>query len=174
MGLELKWEAWNPRLIELRTDGTLVIRDQVTSNSKIILAKFDLNSLIATQMSYRVEAIPNPLSQSEIGMLYEVKTTGGHSTQIRMIFSETERQKFHESLRKICPHHNLDNIRNASITNHVNKWNDASRYSIMRSAVACAMDSFHTESVKERIKMKRGAFKWLPVYFANDLVHGSW
>ena len=27
---------------------------------------------------------------------------------------------------------------------------------------------------KEYIILKRGTFKWMPVYFANDLVHGSW
>ena len=26
----------------------------------------------------------------------------------------------------------------------------------------------------ERVKSRRGAFKWLPVYFSNDVEHGSW
>jgi hypothetical protein len=29
-------------------------------------------------------------------------------------------------------------------------------------------------SRREVIKKRRGALKWLPVLFSNDLVHGSW
>lgn len=29
-------------------------------------------------------------------------------------------------------------------------------------------------SRRDRILARRGAFQWLPVYFSNDLVHGSW
>lgn len=34
--------------------------------------------------------------------------------------------------------------------------------------------SARRRSRRERIVSRRGAFKWLPVYFSNDLVHGSW
>ena len=27
---------------------------------------------------------------------------------------------------------------------------------------------------RDRIKSRRGAFLWLPVYCSNDVVHGSW
>jgi hypothetical protein len=27
---------------------------------------------------------------------------------------------------------------------------------------------------EQRIVSRRGAFKWLPVFFCNDVVHGSW
>jgi hypothetical protein len=46
--------------------------------------------------------------------------------------------------------------------------------SIMRSTIASAMDSFDQRSVHDRIVGRRGEMKWLPVMFANDLVHGSW
>ena len=46
--------------------------------------------------------------------------------------------------------------------------------SIMRRSVAMEMDKFDKRSKIERIRGRRGSFKSLPVYFSNDLVHGSW
>ena len=46
--------------------------------------------------------------------------------------------------------------------------------SIMRRSVAMEMDKFDKRSKIERIRARRGSFKSLPVYFSNDLVHGSW
>eukprot|EP01035_Chromulina_nebulosa_P017161 gene17161-22676_t len=34
------------------------------------------------------------------------------------------------------------------------------------------LDTFRSR--RQRILSRRGAFRWLPVYFSNDLVHGSW
>jgi hypothetical protein len=46
--------------------------------------------------------------------------------------------------------------------------------SSMRRAVTAAMDQYDRENRKLQTIARRGAFKWLPVYFTNDLVHGSW
>lgn len=46
--------------------------------------------------------------------------------------------------------------------------------SIMRRSVATEMDKFDKRSKIERIRARRGSFKSLPVFFSNDLVHGSW
>eukprot|EP01036_Dinobryon_divergens_P032404 gene32404-41983_t len=43
----------------------------------------------------------------------------------------------------------------------------------MRRSVAMEMDKFDKRSKIERIRARRGSFKSLPVYFSNDLVHGS-
>lgn len=41
------------------------------------------------------------------------------------------------------------------------------------SLVMCKPDGTPM-SRQEVIVERRGAFKWLPVLFSNDLVHGSW
>ncbi len=46
--------------------------------------------------------------------------------------------------------------------------------SVMRKAIARAMDSYDKRSKEQRIRAKRGDFKWLPVLGDNDLIHGSW
>lgn len=49
-----------------------------------------------------------------------------------------------------------------------------STMSVMRRALAREMDLYEHKNKKENIVLRRGAFKWLPVYFSNDLIHGSW
>jgi hypothetical protein len=46
--------------------------------------------------------------------------------------------------------------------------------SVMRKAVARAMDSYDRRTKEEKIRAKRGDFHWLPVLGDNDLIHGSW
>ena len=46
--------------------------------------------------------------------------------------------------------------------------------SAMRHAVAKAMDMYDVRTVSERVVARRGAFRWLPVLFSSDLVHGAW
>jgi len=48
--------------------------------------------------------------------------------------------------------------------------------SVMRQATEAYVMSRaeRRRSRRERIKGRRGAFRWLPIKFSNDLVHGSW
>lgn len=36
------------------------------------------------------------------------------------------------------------------------------------------MDIVDSRARRQRVVDKRGAYTWLPLLFANDLVHGSW
>ena len=44
----------------------------------------------------------------------------------------------------------------------------------MPQGLARQLDRFERRKEKEKIVARRGAFKSLPLYFSNDLVHGSW
>lgn len=44
----------------------------------------------------------------------------------------------------------------------------------MRRAITKAMDQYDYNNRKAQTVARRGVFKWLPVAFTNDLVHGSW
>jgi hypothetical protein len=46
--------------------------------------------------------------------------------------------------------------------------------SVMRRSIANEIDRQTKRTRIEKIISRRGAFKWLPVAFSNDLVHGSW
>ena len=46
--------------------------------------------------------------------------------------------------------------------------------SSMRSSTILSGKAYSKSAKIRQIKQSRGAFKYLPVYFTNDLVHGSW
>ncbi len=122
-------------------------------------------------MSHRAHESNNPMVK-ETGVFLKVKDYENHETQIRFIMKDDVKEDFYQALRSTVVDHNLDNIRHTSITEHVVK--SKHQASAMRSSFAHAMDSYDGVSRKKRIVDKRGAFKYLPVLFAGDLVHGSW
>lgn len=169
MGLQLSWKNWSPSLFELRSNGTLIVRKH--DGNRTIKGKYDLSNVVVTHMSHRAEDNNNPMIQ-ETGIFLKVKDHESHDTQIRFIMNDTVKESFYEALRSTSVDHNLDSIRQTSITEHVVK--SKKKFSAMRTSVAHAMDAYDEISRKKKIVDKRGAFQWLPVLFANDLVHGSW
>ncbi len=169
LGLKLSWKNWSPRLFELRSNGTLVVRKH--DGSRSIEGKYDLSNVEVTHMSHRVEENSNPMIQ-ETGIFLKVKDFQNHETQIRFIVNNDIKEGFYDALRQSTIHHNLDSIRQTSITEYVVK--SKTKFSAMRTSVAHAMDSYDKSNRVKTIVEKRGAFKYLPAFFANDLVHGSW
>jgi len=75
----------------------------------------------------------------------------------------------------------LDQVGGESLCTHlgnIQSGSDGRQYIIqqssMRRAVTAAMDQYDRANRRLQTIERRGAFKWLPVYFTNDLVHGSW
>ena len=172
-GLELKWQRWKHRVLEFRQDGTMVVRDGKVGLKGPIVDKLDLSSVTITHLSFESKEA-TVAGQNEIGILLNVKTFDGHETQVRMIMLEEEQQKFYSVLKNVVKKHNLDSIKHSTISGNVKHHSTPGNQSIMRSAIASAMDKYDRKTRKAQIIAKRGALKWLPVYFANDLVHGSW
>ncbi len=170
LGLALQWKAWKPRVFEVRADSTLVYRKDRNSPIK---AKFNIARIKITQLANNSTA-HNALVQKENGIVVACHTMDGFETYFRCILNDADLLKFYDSLRECAKEHNLDNILRSSLTSHVNPHAQMSNQSVMRRTLAQAMDSFDSRSKKERVTGRRGAFKYLPVYFTNDLVHGSW
>ena len=103
---------------------------------------------------------------------------GKFPTQFRIIVNETQQDQLYTALKQVCKVHNLDNVKVVSLGMHYQA--DGARpilqryTSTMRSATASAMDHMDTADRKAHVIHKRGALKWMPVWFANDMVHGSW
>ncbi len=172
LGLALQWKAWKPRHFEVRTDGTLVYRKHRASPIK---AKFNLAKVKITQLANNSPAAnSNSLVQKENGIVVACNTMDGFETFFRCILNDDDLAKLYDTLRTVSKEHNLDNLMRSSLTNHVNNNTIMTNQSVMRRTLAKAMDSFDSRSKKERVVGRRGAFKYLPALFANDLVHGSW
>lgn len=115
-------------------------------------------------------------TEKEHGIAVMCKTMAGYETHFRCILREQDLDAFKDAIRRVSREHNADNLHKSNIT--INLQASPTKLvnvqSIMRRSIAKAMDSFDVRSVKDRIVARRGAMKFLPVYFANDLVHGSW
>jgi hypothetical protein len=174
--------------LELRSDGTLVVRKKPNVSSKaafVISAKYDLSKVVVTHMASRSSSENNHCD--EIGIVIKAQTMAKHTTQLRIILTSSQQSMLYTHLRNVTKEHNLDNIRQLSITEamHQNKQHAIlmplphlllgnNHSSTMRSTIATAMDFVDAKSKKEAIIHKRGALQCLPVLFSNDLVHGSW
>jgi hypothetical protein len=170
LGLALQWKAWKPRVFEVRANATLVYRKDRTSSIK---DKFNITKVKINQLA-NSNVIANALIQKENGIVVSCRSMDGFETFFRCILNDADLDSFYKSLRKVTQEHNLDNITRSSLTNHLNPSVAMTNQSVMRRTLAKAMDSFDSRSKIERVVARRGAFKYLPVYFSNDLVHGSW
>jgi hypothetical protein len=127
-------------------------------------------------MSSSVE--PAAGGEKENGIVVVCQDMHGYETSFRCILNDDELYAFKDAIRRVAKEHNADNIHRSSISEHVRPVSptkhSGSSQSVMRRAVARAMDLYDVRSIKERTVARRGAMKYLPVLFSNDLVHGSW
>lgn len=161
------WSKWSLHTLEVISDGTL-IATSASSGKKLV---FDISKLFITHLTNNVEAGDG--SARENGLLLSVRRLG-QDTQLRFIVEESEIVKIYSAVRIAAHVHNLDNLRQGSITDLVRKDVGSGTQSIMRKSIARAIESFDSSSRKGRIIARRGALRWLPALMANDLVYGSW
>lgn len=178
LGVGLQWTPWRPKILVLQNDAVLIVKDNPSDEGK---ERYDLSTVKITHMNQ--SALDGNGSTKDVGILLEVKTPQGHETRIRIVMDQLQQTQFYESVRLVAREHNVDAIRQVSITDQVkisskkkrrNPFGRQTSVSTMRSTIAMAMDQVDTRSKRERIVAKRGALKWLPVFFSNDMVHGSW
>lgn len=146
---------------------------------------YNIAKITLTQMNHN--ALEGNGTDRDYGLLLDLATIEGHETKIRCILNDEQFHDFTDALQCVCKEHNLDSVRQVSITQQVEESTGKypSRHrrivstarahaSTMRLTIAMAMDSVDTRSKVEQIIAKRGVFQWLPVFFSNDLVHGAW
>lgn len=215
LGLSLTWTKWRQKVLEIRSDATLWVRDpgatgdeSNTSESGATLS--NLTSAITQTIASPLQTLAPGLSPIEsysvakvrltqmnhnamdgngtdrdFGILLECDTTDGFETKVRFILNELQFHDFVQALHMVSRDHNLDAVRQLSITEQVQATSSQKHVSrrvgavtknasTMRITIAMAMDQVNTLSRVEQVVEKRGVFKWLPVYFSNDLVHGAW
>ena len=170
LGLGLQWKPWKLKYIEVYDSGQLYFFKEKSSTKKSIL------NLKEVMVSYFVldnvnETSFNPLIKKEVGLHIKCKNSSNIETYFRCILNENEYEKFlvilHQiSNSKIIPKTTINNLNNSKIS--------VSTQSVMRRAITHAMDTYIIQSQYDKILQRRGAMKYLPVYFSNDLIHGSW
>lgn len=176
LGLSMQWKPWKPRSISIGANALLIYRK--ADKHSPISGTVKLNKVFITEMSNHAEMDSVEGGQREIGLVVACQDMHGYDTSFRCILNDDEFIAFKDAIRLVAKEHNADNLHRNSITDHIRpvspKRSGHSQQSVMRRAVARAMDLYDVRSVKERTIARRGAMKYLPVLFVNDLVHGSW
>lgn len=176
-GMGLKWTPWRSKTVVLSRDCFLIVKESPLDGEES--ERYDLSTIKVTHMNQRaIEDKDN--STKDVGLMLEVKTLTGHETRVRMIITQMQQAQFCEAIRSLFQEDLV--IRQVSITSQVITTSQKSKRqqaisdstSMMRSAIAMAMDEVDIRSKRERIVAKRGVMKWLPVFFSSDMVHGAW
>jgi hypothetical protein len=174
MGLTFQWKAWKMRVLTINMNSTAQFRKD--KNDTTILGSFLLTKVNVEQLDHRAQAE----GEKEQGIVVNCQTADGYDTSFRCILNEKEVASIKDAIRMVAKEHNVDDEVRCSITEQVQKVAAKSpqsmfgNKSVMRRAIARAMDNQDKRSAKDKIIAKRGAMKYLPVIMANDLVHGSW
>ena len=175
LGLSMQWKPWKARTVSIRADDcTLIYRKG--GKSSAIAGTLKLTKVDITEMSNRAEQEVGSDTERENCIVVACQDMHGYDTSFRCIFNDEDLTSFKDAIKLVATEHNVDNLHRSSITDHIRptKARKGAQQSVMRRAVARAMDRYDSRSVKERIISRRGTMKYLPVLFTNDLVHGSW
>lgn len=182
LGLGMKWQKWKARKLLVTQNAEIICTSIAFSSywssatSKVGAADtviFDIKSIKISKIS--LEAKSNDVKR-EIGLHVKCKLTNNSETYFRCIIPENEISDFYNAIKKVSKVHNIDDIADLH-TNYEDgeyilsaKPILASTQSVMRRAVATAMDQLEERQRKLQIIHRRGVMKWLPVHFKNDLV----
>jgi hypothetical protein len=164
------WDSWKLYYFALREDRTLIFRINSRSN---IIGKFDLTKCRITH--FDVGATINPLVYKEHGITVNCHRNN-IETSFRCILNEKQFKQFSEAVRHYIPDHTFEEELKQVTPKQTQLIPTGTRItqSVMRQAIADAMSNNEKMTSREKILRRRGAFGFLPVLFANDLVHGSW
>jgi hypothetical protein len=173
----LKWKQWKPRMVTISDKGIL---EYVTDNN--VGGKLDIKF---TSLSYLPEEILLATLHTEslnkfVGVTLKCKTADGYDTYFRCILDIDQFEAMKTAIRAVAREHNLDSMGKIPmfseevVEQHAESNKGAKSSSVMRRTIAQAMSSYDVRSRHDQIVARRGALRWLPTMFDNDLIHGSW
>jgi hypothetical protein len=193
------WKKWKRYLIQFREDATVAIRKTPQARIKhlyrfegVVISELVINDSDAKSGAAGADDKANSTpgkrrksktqKQKEKGLLLCCKD-GNFDARFRCILSEEEAEAFFSTIKAFVNDYHVhkkgkaDDVADDS-DDAPQRNSGAGRAlisnSAMRSSVTTAMD-FHDDLTRRRhIVDRRGALKFLPPLFANDLVHGSW
>lgn len=180
------WKAWKPRSLQLCSDCTLLVLKGDTVKSQIRCSRIFVTKIGVDSPSLKVEmGIDVVCSSSALAHAH----APAPEVRWRCILPVQDLEIFLGVIKSLALEHNIDTLpqdefravsvdyrRGDSFNNRGSSSSigNAQAQSVMRRAVARAMDKFETRTKSQRILDRRGALKFLPVLFENDLIHGSW
>jgi len=182
LGFALKWKQWKPRTVTIYQNGYLEYKTENNVGGEL--------SIRHTSLSYipdeiLLAALATDQLNNFTGLTIKCKTPDGFETYFRCIVDLEEFDRLKAAIKEVAKvGHNVDSLgeiprfTEAEIAQHqatsLNKKGEKGSQSVMRRTIAAAMNSHDVRSRHDQIVARRGALRWLPVMFDNDLIHGSW
>lgn len=163
------YEPWYPRYFALRNNGTLIYRK---SRDSPIIARLNLSRSSISKLE--IDSSSNTLLEKEIGIIVTFIQDDNNESSFRCILQEHELHSFINAIKSVAKDAVID--RESQLVGYLNESMNEPYItsSVMRQSLTESMDRYDLRSKAERVKLRRGAMTYLPVYFGNDLVHGSW
>lgn len=172
----LKWKQWKPRIVTVDKNGILEYRKPMHT----VTAELNLKKAYVSYLPNDVllaTLTPDKINKYT-GITLKCSTLDGFDTYFRCIL---ENQQFHQlkaAIKLTSQDHNIASLgpiyrfSDEEIAKK-GKQKTVAR-SVMRRTIAQAMNNYDIKSRRDQIIARRGALKFLPVCFDNDLIHGSW
>lgn len=178
-GFALKWKQWKPRVISISSNGMLEYKTENNVGGELNI-KFVSLSYIPDEILLATLTTEN--LNKFTGLTLKCKTADGYDTYFRCVLDIEQFEKFKDAVKSVSVEHNVAKLgpipqfTEEAMDKHAadTKNNKKNNKSVMRSTIAAAMNSYDVRSRHDQIVSKRGALRWLPVFFDNDLIHGSW
>lgn len=185
--MTLVWQKWEPCTVEIKKNGMLTTRKDSQSPKHDKPVIIDLKGQVS--MTLMEDNIHDAVTSSrlsiekEVGVVVKVKTDGNEQRVFRLILSNVNFTSFNDAIMKVATSNNINEVvQNSTYLSKRHKdaatsitpsEGSKNTQSIMRKAIMSAMDKYDKRTVKEKVLVKRGALLWLPVFWRNDLIHGS-
>lgn len=182
LGFALKWKQWKPRTVTIYSNGFLEYRTDKNVGGELNIRHCSL-SYIPEEIL--LAALTSDQLNQFTGLTIKCKTPDGFETYFRCILHLDEFEKMKEAIIKVAKGHNVPSLgpipqfSEDAIAGHYIKAATSGKgkginQSVMRRTIAAAMNNHDVRSRRDQIVARRGALRWLPVMFDNDLIHGSW
>lgn len=179
MQFALKWKQWKPRMVTINQRGILVYKADNNVGGELDI-KFPSLSYIPEEILLATLSTEN--LNKFIGLTIKCKTVEGYDTYFRCIMDIDQFESMKNAIRIASKEHNINTlgpipkISEEKIEHHAetSKGQATQSTSVMRRTIAQAMSKYDVRSRHDQIVSRRGALRWLPTMFDNDLIHGSW
>jgi len=182
LGFALKWKQWKPRTVTIYANGFLDYRTDKNVGGELNIRHCSI-SYIPDEIL--LAALHTDHLNQFTGLTIKCKTPDGFETYFRCILGLDEFERMKAAIKKVAKGHNVDSLGPITqfsedvIAGHYIKaaatnGGKGNTQSVMRRTIAAAMNSHDVRSRRDQIVARRGALRWLPVMFDNDLIHGSW
>lgn len=187
------WYPWEDRCVRISGAAELIaLKPEVAAidplsslaarNERFIVDCLDASKVEIVEVDY--EEDPDGQVLDLQGLVIKCSTLSDEDTCFRVLLNKTDIRPFVRALRIVSKYHNLDKVWTTQLRVTRSEDGDGSillpyfmsrnNRSVVRRSVMFVKGPGDMRTRQQRIMWKRGAFKFLPIFFHSDQLHGAW